>query len=258
MKRYAYKFPRSPDMISDPRHAIEKFILPGFLPEKPLITLNDSILTIGSCFADHIGDALQERGANVYRVKRPENLNSPVATATIFRRLDQSDEDAQKARKYLENTKLMILTAGVAPHPFRNGVPVLVKGEVSRETQWRMLTLAEIRDALHSVMSKAKEINPFINIVLTISPIPLEWSTTHESPFAADCVSKSLLRVAVEDILNEKLENIYYWPSFEMIRWLGGHIGPFFGVGGEDNRHIFQDTLDLIMEIFLEKYCSSR
>ena len=50
------------------------------------------------------------------------------------------------------------------------------------------------------------------------------------------------------------IPHVYYWPSFEAIRWLGSHAGPVFGVEGTDYRHIGESYLREIMSAFVDYY----
>ena len=71
---------------------------------------------------------------------------------------------------------------------------------------------------------------------------------------SADCVSKSTLRVAIHELLAEGHANLHYWPSFEIVRWLGSHIEEaLFGEDG-NTRHVNRKTVRLILESFIRHY----
>jgi hypothetical protein len=62
-------------------------------------------------------------------------------------------------------------------------------------------------------------------IFLTLSPIPLKASFSGSNCVVADARSKTTLRAAIGEVMDEiKDRNTIYWPSFEMIRWLGDHL----------------------------------
>jgi len=59
-----------------------------------------------------------------------------------------------------------------------------------------------------------------------VSPVPLKATFERLSPIIADCVSKSILRVAAHEFMSSAAgAGTIYWPSFEVFRWLGGHVG---------------------------------
>ena len=92
-------------------------------------------------------------------------------------------------------------------------------------------------------------------VIFTLSPVPLNATFTDRPTIVSDCVSKSILRVSLDQFFNEnKHNNIHYWPSFEMVRWVGAHtdIPTLF----EDNttRHVNNDIVKIIIENFVAKF----
>jgi hypothetical protein len=70
----------------------------------------------------------------------------------------------------------------------------------------------------------------------------------------SDCISKSTIRIGIEAAMTQRPERVFYWPSFEMVRWLAPHRGGAFGIDGADNRHISPAMIDEIMSLFLSAY----
>ena len=97
--------------------------------------------------------------------------------------------------------------------------------------------------------------NPDAPIVLTLSPVPLNATFRGISCVAADCVSKSTLRVALDGVVGRGLENVYYWPSFEIVRWVGGHVPwPAYGFNRGDSRHVTRYLVAQIIDAFVEAF----
>jgi len=250
-----YKFPTRPELLRDIRAAAETFILPDYTPEFPILPKSASVVTAGSCFADNIAATLLGLGMETHTISIVEGLNSPLATLDMIRRLSDGDDGGIAGHARLARASLLVLTVGVAIHPFLHGHPIFAFGrENVRGLHWRMLTVEEIKEAIMMILDEVRLISPSLKTVISISPIPLQWSKEHRSVFGQDCLSKSLIRVAVESVLSEKIKDVYYWPSFEIVRWLGGHSGPFFGTNGQDARHIDQNVLDIIMSLFIRRY----
>jgi hypothetical protein len=64
-----------------------------------------------------------------------------------------------------------------------------------------------------------------MDIILTLSPALLTTASNKGSCVQADCLSTSTLRLTADNISNEfSLNGIFYWPSFEVFRWVGSNI----------------------------------
>jgi hypothetical protein len=98
---------------------------------------------------------------------------------------------------------------------------------------------------------------PRHTIVYSVSPVPLNRAVgLGMPPVMADCLSKSTLRVNVDTFLRSAPEGIFYWPSFEIVRWLGAHTGPAYGADDGQTRHVNRALVDTIVEKFLNHYGS--
>ncbi len=96
-------------------------------------------------------------------------------------------------------------------------------------------------------------------IVLTVSPVPLSGTLEFHSAVVADCISKSTLRVACHEVMSvQEGTDVLYWPSFEIVRWLGTHFGPdqphVYGAHDSNTRHVSEWMVTLIIDLFLEHY----
>ncbi len=250
-------FPLTQEDLSNFKSAAEKYILPGYAPPAPFLARNSPVTTVGSCFAQNIGETLVKLGTPANWIQIDENNNTPFITDWFFSKIVSGEEKNAKNVLQVRASALLIVTVGVALHRFAGGVPEM-KGNAPEdvEAMWRMFSVEQLSRYLRSIVSKARTINPDVHIVITLSPIPLKASPNHPSVFGQDCLSKSLLRVAIDIVVNERIANLSYWPSFEMIRWLGGHAGPYYGTGAgaQDNRHVSPEVLDTIMSLFIERY----
>lgn len=249
-----HRFPQEQSLLADLKKAANSYILPGYVPAAPFLARNSPIISVGSCFAENIAETLQRVGAHASLLRIEEVGNTPFVLSTQISKIIARQQTHVEFLPVLESASLLIMTVGVALQRFDGNQPDLSSG-ISSADKWRMFSVEEVVSYISSTIRAVRQVNPKVHIVLTLSPIPLKASPNHPSVFGQDCVSKSVIRVAIENILNSGLNNISYWPAFEIIRWLGGHSGPFFGVGGaKNNRHINPQILDQIMELFVEKY----
>lgn len=81
---------------------------------------------------------------------------------------------------------------------------------------FRNLTFAEIEDALVEAIADIRSVNPDIRFLLTVSPVPLTATATHEHVLVASSRSKSVLR-AVAGEVSDGDDQIDYFPSYEII-----------------------------------------
>ena len=72
-----------------------------------------------------------------------------------------------------------------------------------------------------------------------------------QSCITANSVSKSILRVSLDNIMSKYKENndIYYFPSFEIVK--DYFVDPFMN----DNRHLKKESILEIMKLFEKNYC---
>jgi hypothetical protein len=121
---------------------------------------------------------------------------------------------------------------------------------------FRRSTVAENERNLLQIVDLIRRANTTAPIVLTLSPVPLKATYRDISCVTADCVSKSTLRVAIDSVLAKNVEGVYYWPSFEIVRWLGPHLPwPAYGFDNAgDSRHPTRYLVELIVDAFIESF----
>src|SRR5258708_12331371 len=91
-------------------------------------------------------------------------------------------------------------------------------------------------------------------IFLTLSPAPLNYSFEFTSTIVGDCLSKSVLRVAINDVLSAKPAGVRYWPSFEAVRWVGPHLVPVFGAEDDPPRHVSEFIVDALVSLLIDAH----
>ncbi|MBE0630605.1 MAG: GSCFA domain-containing protein, partial [Burkholderia vietnamiensis] len=65
--------------------------------------------------------------------------------------------------------------------------------------------------------------------------------------------SKSTLRVVAHEFVTSN-PDVIYWPSFEIVRWLGGHVGPFYGNDDDAALHVGDHVVKAITDSFIEHF----
>jgi hypothetical protein len=246
-------FPKTMERFADLDRAIDELVIDKRV--SPFFRRSDRFYTQGSCFAEHIHNALVARGYPSYWNKWIEDINSPLALAAIADGLRDSDEEVAAIRA----SNVAIITVGVAPCWFRkdNNAFVLANQlNLKKMDQYyqRTLSVQESSDFLLSALGKYKRLNPAIKLVLTLSPVPLARTFEFHSAVVADAVSKSVLRAAIHEAVQKSPNDIFYFPSYEIVTWLGRYHGGAFGEDEGSPRHVSAFYIDAILEAFIRNY----
>lgn len=214
------------------------------IPEAPFkITLQDSILLIGSCFSDEIGSLLEQN--KFHCISNPYGtIYNPIS---IFKLLsDRADSNHTvenqgityhwdthstisglskkettelfvkkhtQAREFLANSKWLIITLGTSIVYELEGGQIVGnchKVPASNFTK-RFLSKEEILSQYNVLHSHLKKVNSGLNVIFTISPV------RHiKDGLIANNRSKAILVDAVHTIVDQ-YDGISYFPSYEIL-----------------------------------------
>lgn len=257
--------------------AIDELVLNGQVARKIDVAKSDIILTYGSCFAANLRNSLHNRGFSAESIDIPAGLNNSVALLNYFRwaltggsigdgAYDRtgsgaiekwSDREGHNVHlKALKRAKLLVITLGLSEvwydresgDVFWRGVPEKDYSEARHA--FRVLSVKETKENISEMLGLLRSHLGDTPIFLTVSPIPLQATFTGQNCVVADTQSKSVIRAAVGETLSEiDDENVIYWPAFEMIRWLGGHLS-YATLHEGDSRHPDRGLVDDIISAF--------
>jgi hypothetical protein len=279
----AKRFPLDPWLFYDDLPGvIREYVLPGHTPPQPLLEAGDRVITLGSCFAQELRSYLERAGFAADTLRIPEGLNNSHAildfvswcvtgreTGTGFRYDTTAAGEIREWKpaqspsfflRHLQEAGAFVFTLGLAEVwqdrvsgvVFWRGVPKDVYDE--RRHVFRLTTVDENERNIVQAIDLIRRVNS-APIVLTLSPVPLKATFREISCVSADCVSKSTLRVALDAVVARRLPNVYYWPSFEMVRWLGAHLPwPAYGFNRGDSRHVTRYLVAQIIDSFIEAF----
>ena len=270
--------------LDTPREAIRNYVLRG-LPSLPLIDAKTVFMTLGSCFADNLAVRLAAGGYQVNSEFIGEEGNStyanrhlmewiehgPISAPTTVMDEFYGQETRERFRAAIQTSDIFVLTLGVAPAFFHatTGEFAFIRPRSSTDKQYfysqhvmRTTTVAENALNVNAIIDGVRRMSSRQpHVVLTVSPTPLGGTTEFASAVIADCLSKSTLRLACHEVVTARAkERVLYWPSFEIVRWLGAHYGPesprVYGEHDGESRHVSTWLVDLIVELFLEHYAA--
>ena len=264
--------------FQDPRHLMRRYLL-RYRPKSPFIRPDTVFMTLGSCFAQNLALRLRTAGYSTHSEEIGEEVNSTYANRHLLdwvqhgpvngptRVMHQAYGAGSRERlsKGLTSSDVFVMTLGVAPCFFDPDGEFVFLSPRSATTNalryamtMRTTSVAENVDNIEAIIASVRRMaGRDIRIVLTVSPVPLQGTTEHESAITADCLSKSTLRVACQEVVTaHEGDGVIYWPSFEIVRWLGPYFGPDLPrvYGAEDGRsgHVSEWIIDLIVADFLD------
>jgi hypothetical protein len=274
---------RTSSFLESPAELVRRYVLKG-LPSAQIIGEDTSFSTIGSCFARNLGEHLAQAKRRVYFEAIGEEVNSTFANKYLFdwvangvtnrntelMRSVYGEEMRIRLREQIARSNVVVLTLGVAACFFDRTSSEFVYAPSHLVTARRMLnetslmrttSVPENVENVRAIIATIRRLNPGqVAIVLTVSPVPMAGTTEMSSAVMADCISKSTLRLACQEVLagKEETERVFYWPSFEIVRWLGPHFGgewaPVFGQEDQNSRHVSDWIVALNVNLFLEHF----
>lgn len=276
-RRTIARFPRSTKEFANFEKIVDDYILCEVRDQPPLLHPSTRTFTMGSCFARNIAWALEGFGLAAEHLLQPEEINNTFANRLLLEWLVDGptaqtanfgatfgEAYRQRLAELLKQSDVFILSLGVAPAFFdrETGAFVPTFGSnintalLLRTYRFRTTTVAENVGNLERIVALARGCNPNLRIVVTVSPVPLRATFERPSAVIADCVSKSTLRVAAHEFLESDAgRGVIYWPSFEIVRWLGGHVSrALFGTDDESPLHPDDAVVRLIMQKFVETF----
>lgn len=107
---------------------------------------------------------------------------------------------------------------------------------------------AEVRADLDIFLRRLRLVNPKAKMILTVSPVPLVATAAGRHVLVATTYSKSVLRVAADEIAASH-KGVFYFPSYEIIT--GSHArGRYYA---DDGRSITEAGVDHVMRVFMSR-----
>ncbi|MFN3144248.1 MAG: GSCFA domain-containing protein [Paracoccaceae bacterium] len=265
---------------------VPEFVLKGWAPDRPLIEPSTQITAFGSCFASNISKWLSARNFNVlnksedakaaYVVTMGEGMVNSFVIRQQFEwawenkvfegslwhgynaeEFGYDEEVRLETKRIFDETEVFILTFGLSEvwydEPTGNVFWRTIPKDVydPERHKFRVSTVEENKDNMRAIHDLIRKHRPDAKMIFTLSPIPLIATFRDVSCLTANSVSKSVLRVAIDELMREKRDegHLYYWPSFEII------TDVFRLPYRSDRRHPKDPALDYIMTLFEHTWC---
>jgi len=262
-------------------------ILKGWVPQTPFITQKQHITTFGSCFATHVTSYLKGNGFNVGQnfaitddivipvIFCADAINNTFAVRQQFewaledrcilehtwyhnsrKLILDTNEMQQRTREKLLTTDIFIITLGLSEVWYNRETGEVFWGAIPTDIfdtskyDFKVSTMWENKCNIKAIIDLIRKYRPEAHIIFTLSPIPLQATFRPVTCITANTVSKSILRVAVDETYRELNDSLlHYFPSYEVVR--EGFPDPYT----EDNRHVRPEIIKFMMEQFVKYYC---
>jgi len=185
------------------------------------------------------------QSANQYDLDNNYNLwclflKARLKTSDTNCAIKKVKEIFHKLRQSIINADVAIITLGLietwvdkdkelAWHSFHGDV--LKKKSIDNLGYFKRLNFEDTTYHIKKIVASIKNIGEK-KIIFTVSPIPLYFTFTDQDIVVANKYSKSILRSAVDQFIDNK--DIFYFPSFEIIQDCVGWPNSF----KEDKRHV--------------------
>ena len=256
-----------------------------YAPKHPLFTKSSKIATMGSCFAMRIKEWMHKYKNSTDTIFIPEGLNNTFAVRqwiewvlTGNRSLDAycyDQNDKQGIHKWESKEEQTVVKEKFIQYDgfiITYGLSEIWRDKETKGVFWRgvpeslfdpnqhecvVSTLQDNIENIQQTISIIQKHCPDKPIIITLSPVPLKATFLKRPCVTSDCVSKSILRIAIDQAL-QNMKNVYYWPSFEYVKWLPSHTGVktfgadenFEGSKAPDSRHVSNNTVEMIIKSF--------
>ena len=182
----------------------------------------ERMLFVGSCFADNIGrrfvDDKFRATVNPYGVMyNPASIMHTVkrwAGELVAAQSEASDSGSDVRQAADEAPQTAVFTLGTNHVYILNETGEIVDNCRKRPQRLfteRELSVDECADYLREAVTKLRQINPSVRIIITVSPIRYAKYGFHGSQ-----LSKATLLLAAEKLTKE-MDNVVYFPAYEIV-----------------------------------------
>jgi GSCFA family len=166
---------------------------------------------------------------------------------------DRLDADAERL---FRSANVVVVTLGLIESwrnpKTGNSFRQIPHPEVMAELQpeFYRQTVADILDDLRAIRRVVRE-QANAELIVTVSPVPLHATFTKLDIRVANMESKSRIRAAVSQFIDE-FPDVHYFHAYELVT-TAERLSDFML---EDGRHVSRQAVDYILQVFLQQYAS--
>lgn len=179
-------------------------------------------------------------------------LKYPAETIEEFKLINEYH--LRCVRTAFESADVFVFTLGLTEAWISNidgavfpACPGTIAGKFNPKVhQFKNFTVDEIVADLNLFIRKLRTVNKKVRFILSVSPVPLVATATSDHVLRATTYSKSVLRVAAEEVTRENI-NVTYFPAFEIITGIPAPKNYF----ESDLRNVSKQGIELVMNTLL-------
>ena len=258
--------------IIDSTHKYQLFVKQLFTDPLNIDPIEPDALTMGygSCFAVNFITHIQEKQFNAFASVISEDVNHPANNFDLLN-YGANGKKSGFVEKFLSGkneagileliTKIhqcshLVYTLGSAIYLVDKDQERIYKP--SKSSRQKISDVSEIVSYLRKTIDLLKTINPDINIILTVSPIPIKGVIGAHSPITANSESKSILRSAISQSL-EGFDKVQYLPSYEAFIASAPYChSAYFGGDDGNVRHLNGPILNSALSVIFDYLCQPK
>jgi hypothetical protein len=175
--------------------------------------------------------------------------------------LADREEHLGRVREMFEKLNVFVFTLGLTEGWISNEddavlptAPGVAGGEWdAHRYRFHNFTVSEVSADLMKFSQRLRSVNPHCSILFTVSPVPLVATYSNTHVLQATVYSKSVLRVAAEEV-SRSLRGVDYFPSYEIITSAASG-GRYFE---DDLRSVAPEGVDHVMRVFFGHYVDKK
>jgi tetratricopeptide (TPR) repeat protein len=273
------RYPETADFTGDLEKLIRDHIAINLTSAPKFLNKATRFFTMGSCFARNLSVSLNQSGYASHHMEISEYINTTFANRVFVDWLRGAEIDPairdrlvellpekwskEATLEVIRSSNVFILTLGVAAAFFdrTTGAFVLPRPSalnsraLAEKYQFRTASVQENADNVRYLIDFVRSVAPDIRIVVTVSPVPLLASFEYESAVQADCLSKSTMRLVAHEVVNNSgIDNVWYWPSFEVFRWGGSNASNYFAADDGAAWHVSEAKVGGTVRAFIDMF----
>ncbi len=128
--------------------------------------------------------------------------------------------------------------------------PGVVAGQYeAKRYQFLNLSVGQVKAHLEQFVEQVLTVTPEVEIILTVSPVPLVATYESRHVLVSTTLSKSVLRAAADEI-ERKFDRVIYFPSYEIIT-SSANGGRYFD---DDLRQVNELGVSHVMRLFRKHF----
>jgi hypothetical protein len=197
-----------------------------------------------------------DAGGRCFDLLRPRVM--PKGFASTAEAVADLEQHLHAVRRMFENADVFLFTLGLTEgwiskldgtvYPTCPGCGSAGDYDPDAYT-FRNFSIADTSEHLSEVIALLQRVNPSIEIILTVSPVPLIATMEPRHVLQATTYSKSVLRVTAEEMVKKHC-NVHYFASYEIITATRNTHRYF----AEDGRTVSEEGVTDVMEIFFRYF----